>query len=403
MNPNIANLNAEISVLSSDLEALKKGQPPQGEELLQAMTLGQKVWLAPFIQDCLINFIGQGGSKVKFLVGSAGTGKTHLLRCALLEARKLGFVVVELSARENLRLHKLVELYRTVAAAIPAAELVERLCQQIGQNLGYSDYDGKSPLLSRLYDQTDKAEAKRAIRQEIYALVRPLDIAPCFKAFTCSVLAYRMLDGREDLLEKALPWLAGEKLTRADAKELMLLTVLKEGNARSWLNSLLKLLVASGYRGLIVGVDDLEILATKDPEMQRYRYTPAAVQDIYETIRQILDDMDLMPNFGLLLAGDSILLEDQKRGLHSYDALWQRLQSGIVPDSRFNPLADMVDTDKHFTTANAHEENRLAEKIFIRLREILSTAKVEMTYQGLPDLSGQSELRAMVIEAVLGG
>ncbi|MDD2442828.1 MAG: hypothetical protein PHG76_12020, partial [Eubacteriales bacterium] len=41
------------------------------------------------------------------------------------------------------------------------------------------------------------------------------------------------------------------------------------------------------------------------------------------------------------------MLDDDRRGFKSYEALWMRLQTGLVPSGRFNPLCDIVDTDEH--------------------------------------------------------
>ena len=65
-----------------DLEDLKSGVPPSNAGLLAGMTQGREDWLDRFQEYYLYNFIRRGhGSKVKVLVGSEGTGKTHLLRC----------------------------------------------------------------------------------------------------------------------------------------------------------------------------------------------------------------------------------------------------------------------------------------------------------------------------------
>jgi hypothetical protein len=389
-------------ITDADLTALQAGQPPVSPELLQVMTLGREIWLDRFAQECLQDFIGAGGSKVKLLLGTAGTGKTHLLRCALLEAQRLGFAAVWLSARE-VRLHKLVEFYRAIAATLDGEALVRGLCRQIGKNLQYPEYEGNNLLFPQMCDKMDAVSARREIQQTIRDFVNALDVLPCFKAFVSGVLSYRMIHGREDRLALALQWLVGEKLTRAQARDLFLLTSLKAGNARSWLNSLLKLLVASGQKGLVVVLDNLEALTEKDPETRRYLYTPTAVQDVYEVIRQILDDAELMSHLGLLLAGDSRLLEDDKRGLRSYDALWLRLQSGIVPDARFNPLADLVDTDKHYAAVDRYLNGRFAEEVSKKLKEVFRESRVKISYKGLPDLEGQGNLRSAVMTVAWGG
>ena len=87
------------------------------------------------------------------------------------------------------------------------------------------------------------------------------------------------------------------------------------------------------------------------------------------------------------------MIEDEKRGFVSYDALWMRLQTGLV-QKKFNPLADMVDTDAHLEV-NGQD---FPDRVQTHLRQMLSEMGLELQYQGFPDLSQYSDLRARVIE-----
>ena len=77
-----------------DIEDLRSGQPPLNEEFLSRMTLGRELWLDHIRDHYLANYIASGGSKVKVLVGDAGSGKTHLLRCIQQDAKTLGYETV---------------------------------------------------------------------------------------------------------------------------------------------------------------------------------------------------------------------------------------------------------------------------------------------------------------------
>ena len=110
---------------------------------------------------------------------------------------------------------------------------------------------------------------------------------------------------------------------------------------------MLKLIVLSGYKGITLLIDDLDVLHERNPETGRFYYTPAANKDTYELFRQLIDDADLLRNFLMVVAGRRSLIEDDRRGFKSYEALWMRLQTGLVPSGRFNPLCDIVDMDQH--------------------------------------------------------
>ena len=68
-------------------------------------------------------------------------------------------------------------------------------------------------------------------------------------------------------------------------------------------------------------------------------------EDTYESIRQLIDDIDSMKNIMFVYAFDRKLMDDENAGLKSYQALWMRIQNEIVGE-RFNRFADMVDLDR---------------------------------------------------------
>ena len=68
-------------------------------------------------------------------------------------------------------------------------------------------------------------------------------------------------------------------------------------------------------------------------------------EDTYESIRQLIDDIDSMKNIMFAYAFDRELMDNENAGLKSYQALWMRIQNEIVGE-RFNRFADMVDLDR---------------------------------------------------------
>lgn len=68
-------------------------------------------------------------------------------------------------------------------------------------------------------------------------------------------------------------------------------------------------------------------------------------EDTYESIRQLIDDIDNMKNIMFVYAFDRKLMDDENAGLKSYQALWMRIQNEIVGE-RFNRFADLADLDR---------------------------------------------------------
>jgi hypothetical protein len=149
--------------------------------------------------------------------------------------------------------------------------------------------------------------------------------------------------------------------------------------------------------GLAVMIDDLEEIIKINPETGRHAYTINTVKDTCELFRQLIDDSELLNSFVLLLAGRKEVIRDEKRGLLSYDALWNRLQTGLVPSDHFNPYCDIVDLDLHYATNGAD----FPQQVAIRLSQLLQDAGFRRKYRDLPDLSDHNALRARVIETAM--
>ena len=324
------------------------------------MTKGRAVWLDIFRRHYLYNYIACGGSKVKVLVGGEGTGKTHLLRCVSTDAAQLGYATVSLSARDiTRRLNDLPNLYRVIAREIDQQQLVRGLCRSVAVRLGYGEdrYSGEGKLLPLLIEGgLPRYDAEREIRNTAAKMFRQVDFGPSFVTFAYTVAREGLIEGQgAEAFGMQLRWLTGEKLNRQEQHETGLLEQLKKVNARYWLNSLIHLLRLAGMTGLVVSIDDLEVMTERSQETGRFVYPPAAIKDTCEIFRQMIDDVELLNGFVLLLGGRRQIIDDERRGFKSYEALWMRLQTGLVPSARFNPYADVVDVDAHYHKVNCCE------------------------------------------------
>ncbi|SDD78667.1 BREX system ATP-binding domain-containing protein [Sporomusa acidovorans] len=386
-----------------DLAALQAGEPPYSPEWLQGLTLGREVWLDTFKRHYLQNYIASGGSKVKVLVGSEGIGKTHLLRCVEADARSLGYAAVYLSVREmECRINDLPNLYRSIFQGLNLTALVKGLCLKVAERLGYGKerYQGEGRLLPLLIeDGFARYDAEREIRNAAVRTFREIDFGPSFVTFAYTTAYDGLTAGMDsDLFQLRLKWLSGEKLDKQEQQETGLLEQLKRVNARYWLNSLIRLLEQAGMPGLVVLIDDLEAITERVPETGRFRYTPNAIKDTCELFRQMIDDVELLNGLLVVLSGQRAIIDNERRGFKSYEALWMRLQTGLVPSTRFNPFADIVDVDAHYDAVG----DDFPERLSARLSQFFKQKGFERRYrEGMPDTSQESVLRRAVMENAL--
>ena len=334
-----------------DIICLRNGQAPGNLDLIRDMTLGTAAWLDRFSRYYLDQYIPAGGSKVKVLVGSEGSGKSHLLRYIQSAAGQKDYTALYMSARTaGPKLSDLPNLYRLIAAAINMDQVVTGLSQKVGASLGYgpSVYNGEDKLLPFIMEEGYGApDAAREIRIAAARFLKNADLSPSCFTFATTLLKDRLINDDPDGVRAAVRWFRGEKLERHERRDAGLFESLQKVTARRWLDSLLKLLVLSGQQGLVVLIDDLDVLYERSADTGRFLYTPGNNKDTCELFRQIIDDADLLKNLLVILAGRRSLVDDERRGFKSYEALWMRLQTGLVPSGQFNPLCDVMDVDQH--------------------------------------------------------
>lgn len=389
--------------VSRDLALLRKGQPPSDESWLEDMTVGREAWLDLVREHYLGNYIREGGSKVKVLVGTEGSGKTHLLYCVGADARKLDYLTVWLSARDlSWKLSDVVSLYKAVAAQVDREELLRGICRRVAEKLGYDAdrYDGSGSILPLLVEQQGLPRNivwQRILKAAVEAF-RDCDLSPPFYTLAYTLVTNRMESEQPVVLEACWKWLLGEKLEPAEKRAARLYDRLMKSSARVWLYSLIRLLRLSGKAGIVVLLDQLEAITERDPETGRFRYTPNAATDVFELIRQLIDDVELLQHFLLVLSGRPEVVEDDRRGIKCYDALWMRLQSGLVATPHFNPWADMLDVDAHLAAADG---DGFVESVGKGLQEALRSRGIERRYQDVLLPTTTSCLRERVMEVAL--
>ena len=131
--------------------------------------------------------------------------------------------------------------------------------------------------------------------------------------------------GLNDLQNCAIRWLRGEYSTRVEARQdLGVRTIVDDNNVYDQIKLLSRFVVLAGYRGLLVGLDELVNL---------YKLTNTRARTSnYEQILRILNDclQGSVENLGFIFAGTPEFLTDTRRGLYSYEALRSRLE-----ESRF--------------------------------------------------------------------
>lgn len=335
-------------ISDDDYAMLRKGNVPSDPELLHRMYIGGKDWIEDFKEYYLYNFVGKGyGGKVKFVVGPKGCGKTHSVRLLEDYAREIGYETCYISINKlNKKMIDMMSFYKEILSKINKEKIIEGICKKVGADLDYADkYEGDGQILSIMLNYGEgysRDGVKREIRKSIGSIVKKLDALPSFVTFCFQACKARMIDDDNEILQILLNWLSGDVLNFKEKQQIAIFDKLQTQNSRVWFNSFLKLLNLAGIRGLFVVIDDLESIVNKGVD-NNGSYTTNNLKDLYELIRQFVDDTEHMNNFVVFFVGRNELLENEKRGLKSYEALRMRIQTGIVQKNFFNSYADMID------------------------------------------------------------
>lgn len=318
-----------------------------GEQLLCGVEFLTDFWQEKYLQE----YIRDGGSKIKFITGRPGSGKTHFLRLMTAVAGKENYETAQFSAKE-IWLHDFKDIYVEIFRQCDVMACLEAVSRHVIQQMGF-EYE-KIPEGMRFIDYLSQIDSVDAItKREIRTLLRktfldnPLmdnNFALACSMLTGSILGYPVLE--EQNKELLLAWLEGDrsiKLSQLRALDFYPSRITKY-NARHMLRSLAELVRMGGHPGLFVTIDDMEILTSRS-SLETIHYTKVKREDTYESIRQLIDDIDSMKNIMFVYAFDRELLDNENAGIKSYQALWMRIQNEIVGE-RFNRFADMIDMDR---------------------------------------------------------
>lgn len=333
------------------ISLLAAGEAPGKGELIRELSAGMEFisdfWKEKYLQE----YIREGGSKIKFVTGRAGSGKTHLLQLTSCLAEDEGYITADFSARD-IWMHDFKEIYLEILRQSDIMGCLACCGRQIAADMGF-DYEEipEGMTFMDYLSQNDLGDAitKREIRLQLKAMFLENPLIDNNFALACSLLTGGILGHpllEEQNKDMLLSWLMGDKQVKLAALRSLGLSPsrITKFNARHMLRSLAEIIHLAGHSGLFITIDNLEILVGRS-SLESIHYTKLKREDTYESIRQLVDDIDSLKNIMFVLAFDRVLLDNDSGGIKSYQALWMRIQNEILGE-RFNRFTDIVDLDR---------------------------------------------------------
>lgn len=308
------------------LNSLKGGVVPRIG--LPYITVGREVEIRALLTD--LSLIADGGASFRFLVGRYGAGKSFLLQTIRTHAMGEGFVVADADLSPERRLQggqgQGLATYR---------ELIRNISTKTRPEGGALNL-----ILDRWVASCADADesAVNAQLAPLEEMVHGFDFARMLRRYRAAVSK-----GDEEAMSRVTKWIRGEYRTKSEARaELGSSTIISDDDWYDYVKLIARFLVCSGYKGMLVLIDELVNLY-KIPNAITRQYNYEKILTMYNDTLQ-----GKAQYLGMIMGGTPTSIEDRRRGVFSYEALRSRLAQGrfaredlkdmLAPIIRLQPL-----------------------------------------------------------------
>ncbi|MDR2650459.1 MAG: ATP-binding protein, partial [Clostridiales bacterium] len=294
-----------------------------------------------------IDILQAGGAAFRFIVGRYGSGKSFLLQTMRNYAMDRGFAVADADlspdrrlaggGRQGLATYK--ELIRNISTKTRPDGGALQLILERWLSSVQSDVVIETGLFS------DDPLFNRAVYKRVHQVALEMESMVNGFDFANAVMVYyrAYISGDDDLRSNILRWFRGEYATKTEAKrDFGINLIINDNNWYDFIKLLSRFLIKAGYMGLLVLIDELVNL---------FRIPNAVTRQInYEMILMMYNDtlQGKANHLGFFMCATPQCLEDQHKGIFSYDALRSRLTEGrfaaenpkdlLAPIIRLEPL-----------------------------------------------------------------
>jgi hypothetical protein len=293
-------------------ERLRSGVVP--ERGLEAFAVGIERQRAELGR--LLDLAASGEGVFKFLRGGYGCGKTFCARLAILDAQARGFATSFVVVSDNdLKFHKFDEVYRKVVQELGTnscsrgalGDIIDRWIARVESSL----IDGGADENAADFDQ----RVASRIAEEITSLTggkAPEDLGRVLRELFQAKQAGKVREAGA-----LMSWLSGsENVAASEKKAAGIKGDITSTDAMAYLQGILEIVKAAGYKGLVIVIDEAEtILRMKSDERGKS----------LNGIRQIIDAADRYRGLLWIFTGTPEFF-DARRGVAGLQPLHDRIQ-----------------------------------------------------------------------------
>lgn len=332
-------INIKPKEASAIINSLVSGVVPKIG--IQHITVGRSEEINAFV--AALEDVKDGQSLVKFWIGDFGSGKSFMLHLLNTVAMKQKFVVANADFTPDNRLYandgKGLALYSAImdnvaiqtkpeGGALPI--LMEKWIEQVTAKTA----DENNIPITDIRDE----KYQKLIYSNIMKTINEITEVGGFDFGTVIIKYYEGYINGDDLLCRyALKWLKGEYKTKIEARQdLGVREIINDQNYYDMLKNFCKLFVSMGYNGFMINLDEA---------INLYKISTSVMREKnYEKILSIYNDcfQGKVSNLFINFAGTREFLENERRGLFSYQALKTRLETNKYETADIRDFAQPV-------------------------------------------------------------
>lgn len=291
-----------------------------------------------------LRHVKQGSAGFKMLIGNFGSGKSFVLSLIRQLAMKENFAVADVDFTPERKLygsggHSLAtysELMKNLSTrtrpegnAFPVIleRWISNIQLEVEQEGGYESGQYDNPVFIRnVQRKIDKSLS------QMEELTGGFDFSLVIKAYFRGYL-----NNSQAMMSNAVRWLRGEYTTKTEARQdLGVRSIINDDDWYEYLKVIASFIHQVGYAGLIVNFDEA---------INLYKITHSGTRNKnYESILKLYNDtlQGKAGNIYITFAGTKEFLENEKRGLFSYQALKTRLSPNRLETKEYRDYSQPV-------------------------------------------------------------
>jgi len=306
-------------------------------------------WVEILRREYLADYVREGGSSVKFVVAAQPSIRKSVQDGIVRTARAEAFEVVTLDAITT-KLHLMQKFFYAVAKRTEWEDLahafMKRSLEQLGCSIATTGHFDLDELAGRGASGRDSLLEKLAaiLKKDVYddhAMTHEFRVGMMQLCLAQIKYGDRMGSYYAAVVKD---WLCGELHLVSALKEALIFEKIQKHNARHMLFSLAHWLRKNSASGLVIVLDiDRYLTTAKMRERDSgFYYSYGMVLDLYELLRQFIDDLAELEGVMVVVIAPEAFLKDERRSIERYQALKMRIWDDVRVRQLQNPFSPLV-------------------------------------------------------------